>query len=1044
MSVVVPKATYFTVASPSLLRRWFAVFVRMVWKELRVLYPFWFVVMITINGLSGILVGVTRGDPSFDMSSLAAPLMAIAGLFPLLYAIGFGAMSYANEREEGTWDLLRRISAPSSAVCAAKLLMGLSSALLMASLAWWGMRFYVPASNINAEMELRHLLLLVAASVCLSQMASLLTRSVLWALGLATVLSVSPASLVMAVAESRRLANARPDEIQTLFWSIVVFGVGLVLTQFWLAQRWMLNLRPWSIGVFRLLWSSLSAWKLWEHSPLPWQRQLGRLVAREWMLSRRWLWCSVLIAVAPLFLVLVSSAWHQTWQLSDNGLQVTFLLMTGGPGMLALLLSPAFCGVSAYQVDQRELRFRFLADRGIAPTLTWWSKHMVRLPMIGASAVSFFTAAIVIALIDRHVPFPWEGVMWVTIHVFTSYSLGQLFGQLIRSPIVASFLACLCSGLLFVWTMCVEQIHVPIVFQFAPTAILLAASYLRSRDWMEERRSLAAWSRLAASVLVPFALLYGSIWLYRMSGVPLVDQAVQAKGLAQPFVKRYEPAIRHGSNIYQDIVAVYRDELAAMQGEARSLIHAARGDDLNAFDLVQRKIITADGADAFAKELERLIDPGHLKRFHSGMVSLLENGGWATHYRFPESVLIDLHIRHFSETRQLFRQAARDPDLIWPDELYRGNLGEPEYKPFGYLLALSAKEAARAERWEEAIDDSIAVWRFGQQIERQLPEYLRESSGSYLWLAEGQLSSVAEKCRSPELIRRIIRELMTAPSAWPSSTDDVREQWASWDQTTLEHIRIPSQSLYRFQARGIGPAPTPAFLNRIFPWELNRSRREFNGLFAARLAIWEAIDAVVRDGHSDRVRLIPPSPKTQSPPHVAANNASQPVAEPTPLMPEELLLQQSRPLFQQSLFLSFSNKASPPINDILRREVWYRALILRLALIAWQHEHGQLPERLEDLVGTYLERLPIDPLSGKPYLLVRTLEELKQQFPIATQAPNQYEENYKAMVPGVFAPSTGHGGSLRVARPDGRGEMWIEFDTPSDRIWGWSLSAQKP
>ena len=349
------------------------------------------------------------------------------------------------------------------------------------------------------------------------------------------------------------------------------------MIQFWLAQRWMLNLRPWSIAplrTIRLLWNPLCEVGPWEASPVEWRRQFGRLVAREWLLARSWLWCSVLVAAAPLFLALIGSAGSHSWRLNENWVQAILLLITGGSGMLALLLSPMFCGVWAYQVDQRELRFRFLADRGVAPSLTWWSKQLVRLPMIGVSAVCILPVLFAITLMDRHVSFPWEGVMLVTIHVFTSYSLGQLFGQLIRSPIVAAFLACLFSWLIFGWTICVEQIHVPIFFQFAPAAILLGASYLRSRDWMEERRSLAAWGRLAASVLVPFALLYSSIGLYRMSGLPQVDRAVISKNLIRPFLVRYEPSLRHGSTIYHEIAIVFAGERAAMLKEIETLMDA--------------------------------------------------------------------------------------------------------------------------------------------------------------------------------------------------------------------------------------------------------------------------------------------------------------------------------------------------------------------------------------------------------------------------------------------------------------------------------------
>ncbi|MCX7419488.1 MAG: hypothetical protein NT013_08120, partial [Planctomycetia bacterium] len=712
-----------------------------------------------------------------------------------------------------------------------------------------------------------------------------------------------------------------------------------------------------------------------------------------------------------------------------------------GFGLLALSLFSVFCGVWAYQYDQREQRFRFLADRGVPPELAWLSKQIVRLSVVATAVLSLFFSMALIFILHRPMHSPFDLASYLTIIAVTNYSVGQLFGQLIRSPIVATFLACLFSGLLFAWTICVEQIHVPIVFQFAPAAILLAASYLRSRDWMEERRSLAAWSRLTASVLVPFALLYCGIGLYRMSGVPQVDQAVVSKNLIRPSVVKYEPAVRNGQSNYSMISEVFGGERAAMFSEIGTIIRAAKEQSVQRpIDPNQPNLDSPPQNEALIREIEVLMQQGYLEHYHAALVSVLAEQTGPVRWPLAEPLLRELHARHFTVTRQLFRTATRDSNLIWPEELYR-NRGEwQEFKPLSYLLALSADAAMRAGRWEEAIEDALGLWRFSRQIMRQPPQYEWTLSNHAIRLADQQLVSVAEKSRSPELIRRIIRELSATGPAWPSSTDDVREQWAAWDQTTLESNLISTVHRQGMQSRNFGIMPT--FLNRVFPWELSRSRRELSGLFAARLAIWEAIDAVVRDGHADRVRLIPPSPPTQTRPATTVANVKQPVAQPTALMPEERLLQQSRPLFQQSLFLSFSDKTSPPINDILRREVWHRTLILRLALIAWRHEHGQLPERLEDLVGPYLERLPLDPLSGKPYLLLKTLEEFQQWAPESTLT-TQNPEWLKEILPGIFTPSLRMGGELRVTRPDGRGETWIEFDSPSDSTRGWGLSSPK-
>ena len=58
--------------------------------------------------------------------------------------------------------------------------------------------------------------------------------------------------------------------------------------------------------------------------------------------------------------------------------------------------------------------------------------------------------------------------------------------------------------------------------------------------------------------------------------------------------------------------------------------------------------------------------------------------------------------------------------------------------------------------------------------------------------------------------------------------------------------------------------------------------------------------------------------------------------------------------------------------DYLRNVAERRATYILMALEAWKVDHlGVLPERLDELVGPYLERLPLDPYSGKEFFYSR-------------------------------------------------------------------------
>lgn len=57
--------------------------------------------------------------------------------------------------------------------------------------------------------------------------------------------------------------------------------------------------------------------------------------------------------------------------------------------------------------------------------------------------------------------------------------------------------------------------------------------------------------------------------------------------------------------------------------------------------------------------------------------------------------------------------------------------------------------------------------------------------------------------------------------------------------------------------------------------------------------------------------------------------------------------------------------------DYAIQETSRRAIQLILALEAWKLQHGSLPESLDELVGSCLDQLPVDPCSGEPFRYFR-------------------------------------------------------------------------
>ncbi|MBC7819805.1 MAG: hypothetical protein IAG10_23215, partial [Planctomycetaceae bacterium] len=155
---------------------------------------------------------------------------------------------------------------------------------------------------------------------------------------------------------------------------------------------------------------------------------------------------------------------------------------------------------------QRQGLFRFLSNRGGSPAGIWLSKHAVWLPqvlllaLIAGSTLGFHLNSLQRPAVGFFVGFALVGAL-------QGYAAGQWLAQLIRSPLTSLFLAGVLSLLLAGWSRLLWEIHAPFLYQFVPAATLLFASWVHSRDWLEERWAWRAWLKIAAAVLLPAAEL---------------------------------------------------------------------------------------------------------------------------------------------------------------------------------------------------------------------------------------------------------------------------------------------------------------------------------------------------------------------------------------------------------------------------------------------------------------------------------------------------------------------------------------------------------
>lgn len=502
-------------------QRWWRVFWRMVWKELLAARDFWLAVLGIVALLDGAAWFVLR-----DVQARDTTIIGIGIMMPILHALGCGAISFAIEREDGTHDWLRRISAPSDAVFAAKLVVSQGSIVTLTSLILLATRCLVQADYRLNLMQGFGLILAVTLTGIISLGASTLTRRVLPAVFLAFLAFLAFAGVVafgstlvaLAIEATKRghVSSFGPEGI--LPWWLLV-GALLLAVDCWLAERW-LNERPW----WKKVWRGDPAKKVkvqrdvawFEHSPSPEMKAFGRLLWREWQEARVWLWM-LPIAFAPWLMNEVSQSYRGHY--SGSGWHVVYSLEMGLLAILSIMLTmlPTLWGVWAMHHDQRQGLFRFLSDRGGSPTGIWLSKLAVWLPQV------FLLALIAGTTLGGHLHWqkPAEFGLFVAFALagaLQGYAAGQWVAQLIRSPLTSLFLAGVLSLLLAGWSRLLWEIHAPWLYQLVPAATLLLASWVHARDWLEERWTWRAWLKIVVVVLLPAAEL---VLALEVQGYPL-------------------------------------------------------------------------------------------------------------------------------------------------------------------------------------------------------------------------------------------------------------------------------------------------------------------------------------------------------------------------------------------------------------------------------------------------------------------------------------------------------------------------------------------
>jgi ABC-type transport system involved in multi-copper enzyme maturation permease subunit len=265
-----------------------------------------------------------------------------------------------------------------------------------------------------------------------------------------------------------------------------------------------------------------------------------------------------------------------------------------------------------------------------------------------------------------------------------------------------------------------------------------------------------------------------------------------------------------------------------------------------------------------------------------------------------------------------------------------------DYSFFPELLINSARHMEDQGNLDAALEQYVAAIRLTLQLSK---------SGNGAMNSDWRYSELfprvydllpywaARDGQTPQRIKKAIQELgKLAPEITPNEMR-VKYEYLLCKRTILEGFKNAGWANY--------PEKIP-FFSRLWlglPWERARALRLSNLICHNDLKTLSQAQTDARE--NERIQTYPPSYGLESYWDQEAPYALRRAIDVPPLLYgplHEILADQ---------FASLINGA--------------RATPVILALQAWRLEHGNLPKKLDELVGPYLSYLPNDPFSGAPY-----------------------------------------------------------------------------
>ena len=991
---------------------------RLAWKELRSLRALWLSLlgMALVVQICSAMIDNRHGDR-------VAVLFGAALWLPVVFSLACAAMAFAGEREEGTDQLLCRLAGPPLALWIVKFAVIVLCTVVMFVIVYpvaivgsgideriWAHNPYViselsgfrQADGVVGQMHG----LAIFWGVCLlswGMFFSLLLRRVLPCLVVSVLATLVTQWVVVWLVSLS--PNQQPGlcTVECLLRMGLLPGLVPLLASVWLVQTWDEDRWPrlfeWVAGIVRrltrvrlsvtgadggaisLIPDSRRIGIRWPDEWLPaWRREVRRLLWLEWR-SAWWVSLGLIVAGCLTFLVVIKTSRSQT----DMRLVLSTLPLTMSFVAFAL-------GVWSFHGQQREQRFRFFAAQGASPTAMWLVKHVVWLSftLLAVACLLSFAAWISDGAI-KHEQFTQSGIDkaiqvtfyetgddWATTHspnwqlrllycaaqatqtvpteiyqppevvgkwplvsllllamgrglvmVWLSFAVGQLASLLIPRAVTSMLVGVLAMGVAVGWWYVISIWRIPLFVGVCPVLFgLLAASWGRMSDWLEERSGWRRWLRLATTMLVPMLVALVGVATYRVYEVPLVELPWELPG---------PPSVE-----------------AQQTGEEWVRLTERLEDPFDRRDAVGMSL---DGVHVRATEpspaLRQQVDKDVIPVFDADL-NRIKEANWRG---FMEREWLTANAAILNEALQL----ANRPECSMPNSWYpTDDRVRERFGRVALLLKMSAFESLANHRPEEALQRGLALYRYGQHLGRFRGSRDRWHRGVDIQIAA--LHVLREWALSPDQTEASLLAALGRAGSGPNPIAQLVRAERDFAVDPFEVLRFEylesraaHDELWSDEPTLHRWLPSPY---RLIRWEKSRGER------LLKVLALEA-DTNLRHGLTRHTSW---EPRRFDLPYdrLLQNTETVHMANPWDSPSRGERWKESTEVWLGSGWdqMALSGHFLPALAEF---ETHRRGLWLMLALQAHRLKHDRLPDRLEELVGPYLDRLPSDPISGQAF-----------------------------------------------------------------------------